>query len=124
MGERSVNHANGHQPLGSKARRAGWRPEDYLRRFPRLVAHVICRSLGYATPICAARILRDADRGGMNGCEWIASCYGGDPVPAVRLAIRGRHHHRGYMADYGTALALVREVLAHGEPNGMLASWF
>ena len=32
--------------------------EDYLRRYPRLCAHVIAESLGYATPMVAATILK------------------------------------------------------------------
>lgn len=94
-----------------------------MARYPRITAHVICHSLGYATPSCAARILMDAKEGRENWCEWIFSCYGRDPKPAVRQAIHGRHGHRGYMAHYPQALAIVRRAIDTGrEPE--FASWF
>lgn len=84
---------------------------------------MICCSLGYATPGCAARIIADSHAGRQNFCEWIACCYKADPKPAVRQAIRGRHHHRGYMADYGQARAIVEHARTTGrEP--VFASWF
>jgi len=97
--------------------------EETMRRYPRITAHVIAESLGYATPSCAARILKDARERKENYCEWIYSCYGGDPLPAVKNAIRNRHHHEGFMAEYKLALALVRKAIETGdEPD--FASWF
>ena len=96
---------------------------DYLRRYPRLCAHIIAESLGYATPDCAATILKDAAEGRENYCEWIHSCYGGNPQLAVEKAIRDRHQHRGYMAEYRQALSIVRHQIDHGE-GPMFASWF
>lgn len=94
-----------------------------MRRWPRICAHLICESLGYATPSTAATILYDAAMGRENWCEWIAACYGCKPIPAVAKAIRCRHHHRGYMAEYLHALSLVARACADkGEP--MFASWF
>ncbi len=96
---------------------------EVLRRYPRVVAHVIAESLGYATPSLAAQIVSDAHEGRENWCEWIACCYGCDPRKAVRNAIRYRHNHHGYMAEYRQALALVRQAAQTGrEP--LLASWF
>jgi hypothetical protein len=92
-------------------------------RWPRIVAHLICHSLGYAMPSVAAAIVFDATRGRQNWCEWVFSCYGGDPVPALRRAITGRHGHRGYMAHFPAAKALVDEyVRSSREPE--FASWF
>ncbi len=97
--------------------------QDIMKRYPRVVAHIIAESLGYATPTNASRILNDAKHRRENWCEWIYSCYGRDPLPAVRASIRNRHHHRGYMAEYKLAKALVdRAVQAGDEP--LLASWF
>jgi hypothetical protein len=59
-----------------------------MERYPRITAHIICESLGYATPSCAARILKDAKEGRENWCEWIYSCYDRDPRKAVQNAIR------------------------------------
>ncbi|MBE7456487.1 MAG: hypothetical protein HS102_07645 [Planctomycetia bacterium] len=98
-------------------------PDDYLKRYPRICAHIITESLGYATPTMAARILKDAKEGRENGCEWIYSCYQRNPRPAVEGAIRGRGHHRGYMAEYRTALAIVKRQLDSGE-SPLFASWF
>src|SRR2546422_6511532 len=96
---------------------------DYLRRYPRICAHIIAESLGYATPRTAATILRDAVDGKPNYCEWILSCYGGDAHRAVEQAIRHRRHHEGYMASYRQALTIIRHELDTGE-GPLFASWF
>ena len=98
-------------------------PDDYLRRYPRICAHIIAESLGYATPSTAARILKDAKEGQENWCEWIASCYRCDPKPAIERAIKNRHHHQGYMASYQLAFKIVQRELDTGE-SPMFASWF
>jgi hypothetical protein len=98
--------------------------DQVLARFPHICAHIICSSLGYATPAVAANILRDALVGQENWCEWIYSCYGRNPAKAVAAAIEGRKGHKGYMAEIRQAVALVEHVLAKGEPAGMMASWF
>ena len=98
-------------------------PQDIMRRYPRLTAHIIAESLGYATPTKAALILRDAKNRQENWCEWIYSCYGRNALRAVEAAIRNRHHHNGYMSEYKLARALVDRALKDGaEP--LLASWF
>ena len=97
--------------------------DEYLQRYPRVCALVIAYSLGYATPGCAANILQDAHLRRQNWCEWIASAYGCDPRPAVAGAIRSRHHLRGYMADYQSALAIVRRANERGD-HPLFASWF
>ena len=96
---------------------------DYLTRYPRICAHIIAESLGYATPLCAASILKDAKKGNENWCEWIDSCYGRNPRPAVERAIRERHRHEGYMASYDLALRIVKRQRDEGE-GPVLASWF
>ena len=98
-------------------------PQDYLARYPRICAHIIADSLGYATPVLAAKILRDAKENSTNFCEWILSCYNGKPRLAVERAIRNRHHHTGYMASYKQALQIIHHELDTGE-GPMLASWF
>jgi hypothetical protein len=97
--------------------------DDYLQHYPRLCATVIAYSLGYATPRCAANILKDAHERRQNFCEWIYECYGADPLPAVRAAIRSRHSLKGFMADYPVALALVRRANQDGN-HPLFASWF
>lgn len=93
------------------------------RRWPRIVAHMICESLGYCTPGTAARIVIDGKKNETNWCEWVWSCYGGSARKVLKQAIAARRGHSGYMADYQAALRLVREFAAHGnEP--LLASWF
>lgn len=97
--------------------------DAYLKRYPRTCAAIIAYSLGYATPQCAANILKDAHDGQSNYSEWIYSCFSTDPRPAVRSAIRSRHHLKGYMSDYQTALAIVRRANKDGE-QPVFASWF
>lgn len=98
-------------------------PEDIIVRWPALTAHLICESLGYATPTTAANIILDMVQYKENWCEWIYSCYGRQPGKAVRAAIRKRSGHKGYMAEFKQALALVfRSMLTGDEPT--FASWF
>ena len=97
-------------------------PNEAMKRYPHIVAHIICHSLGYATPRCAAQILADHINGRPNFCEWIACCYHGVPKGAVEGAIRGRHSHKGFMARFSHALALVRQAIEQNrEP--IFASW-
>jgi hypothetical protein len=93
-----------------------------MRRWPLVVAHVICESLGYATPSCAARIVDDAAHKRENWCEWIACCYQCDPRGAVRQAVATRTWHKGYMAEIQNAKRLVLMALLGHEPT--FASWF
>jgi hypothetical protein len=97
--------------------------QDYLRVYPRLCAHVIAESLGYAPPSRAARIVMDAHKRQENWCEWIYSCYNKDPLPAVRNAFQSRHTHRGFMAEYKLAKALVDRAVQTGD-EPIFASWF
>lgn len=97
--------------------------DEAMRRWPYLTAHVICESLGYATPSVSASIVAAAKMGLGHYCEWIAACYGGDPRPAVRKATQFRHAHSGFMADFRHALALVRAAVEAGREPAF-ASWF
>ena len=96
---------------------------DYLERYPRICAHVIAESLGYAVPLVAATILKDAHNNNENWCEWIDACYNKNPRIAVQNAIKNRHRHEGYMASYDLALKIVRHQIDTGE-SPLLASWF
>ncbi len=98
-------------------------PEEIMGRYPRITAHIIAESLGYATPTKAALILRDAKHRQENWCEWIYTCYDKNPLRAVQAAIRNRHTHKGYMAEYRLAKAFVDRALASGD-EPMFASWF
>lgn len=97
--------------------------QEYLLRYPRICAHIIAESLGYATPMTAATILKDAKEGKENWCEWIYSCYDSNPRRALDGAIQNRQRHRGYMAEYQHALQIVRHQLETGE-GPTFASWF
>jgi hypothetical protein len=94
-----------------------------MKRYPLITAHIIAESLGYATPTCAARIPKDAREGRENYCEWIDACYNRDPLSAVQDAIRYRHNHSGFMAEFKYAKALVEKSIKDGE-EPELASWF
>lgn len=96
---------------------------DAMAKYPRITAHIIAESLGYATPSCAARKLKDAREGRENYCEWIYSCYDRDPLRAVQDSIKRRHYHNGFMSDYKRAYALVKQAINEGiEP--LFGSWF
>jgi len=110
--------------------------EDALRRWPRIVAHLISESLGYFCPRSAASAVAAAKNGEAYWCEWYmdwAYRQQGDrrenmltaTQQALSNAIRRRSHHKGYMADYQAARALVDvERGESGGTAGMLASWF
>ena len=104
-------------------RRSEMTRDDVMRRWPALTAHMICESLGYATPECAANIILDAITGQENWCEWVASCYKCDPTQPLKNAIRTRHYHKGYMAEFKQALAIVFRTILTGD-SPMFASWF
>ena len=97
--------------------------KETMERYPRITAHIVAESLGYATPSCAARILKDAREGRENYCEWVYSCYTTDPLKAVKDAIRNRHYHTGLMANYKRALGLVKRSIETGQ-EPLLGSWF
>ncbi len=97
--------------------------QETMKRYPRITAHVIAESLGYATPSCAARILKDAREGRENCCEWIYSCYDRNPLRAVQDSIKNRHYHEGFMAEYKLAKKLVDRAIETGE-EPLLGSWF
>jgi hypothetical protein len=97
--------------------------DDIIGRWPRLIAHVICCSLGYATPECAANIVRDYLAKRENWCEWCYSCYNRDPGKVLDHAYCGRHSHQGYMSEYFQAIGIVaRKLLFNKSPE--FASWF
>lgn len=109
-----------------------------LRRYPRLVAHMICESLGYFSPLCAANALAHHINGTPFACEWyshICMCRGqglfhDDTLvqvgrDVVRAAFVSRRRHQGPMAEFEQALALVQaERNKAGATAGLLASWF
>lgn len=97
--------------------------EDVRQRWPRVTAHVIAESLGYATPDRAASIVRDGLLEQRNWCEWVDACYHGDARRVLNDSIRNRRYHKGYMAEYRIALQIVRRANETG--NGpVFASWF
>ena len=94
-----------------------------LRRYPRIVAHMISESLGYFTPSSAAQALSDAITCQRSFSEMMAHCYKGDARKMVIATIQRRHYHTGYMAHYPEALTITAMALANlGEPA--FASWF
>lgn len=107
--------------------------EEIIHRWPRIVAHLICESLGYFTPTSAAGAVSHVKANRAYWCEWychMAQGYDDDKILKVGKqtllqAIKGRHRHSGYMAEYRVALGLVMaEKERSGSTSGMLASWF
>jgi len=112
---------------------------EALQRWPRIVAHMICESLGYFTPKSASNALASYKNGEDYGCEWYSSMSYQRTKnyfnvaelikinkDVVKWSFLNRRRHTGYMADYATALALVRKELEtkDGLPPSVLASWF
>ena len=61
-------------------------PEEFMRRYPRVTAHIIAESLGYATPSRAARIGLD----GLHGSQALHAVGRG---PERDLAASGADPH-------------------------------
>ena len=119
--------------------------QEILDRYPILVGHMICHSLGYFTPEGAAGALLAYIQGEEHYCEWYSHMTGlrlqhnGSPNPAsdtewkrevlkvgkevVEWAFRYRRGHTGYMSHYPQAKALVEHVRAGGQ-GPVFASWF
>ncbi len=104
--------------------------ECAMRRWPRMVSHLIAESLGYFTPEAAANALLHFKRGQEFWCEWFMHMAGVGRKPmlqvaaeTIRRAICQRRHHRGYMSSYKLALRIVRQRVATGR-GPVFASWF
>jgi len=110
--------------------------KEALNRYPILVSHMICQSLGYFTPKSAANALLAYIQGEPFFCEWYSHQAGGMHPPSfepekllevgrrvVEDSFKSRRTHHGYMADYHRARALVEHVRQGGE-GPVFASWF
>jgi hypothetical protein len=108
---------------------------DVLQRLPCLTAHLICESLGYFTPEAAANAIAHYTRAEAFHCEWYYDWASKrsktDPRAtvlkvgelAIQNTVKRRAHHRGPMAEFKRALALVCHVRQGGE-GPMFASRF
>ncbi len=110
--------------------------QEVLRRYPILVSHLICASLGYFSPESAANALLAYIQGRPNFCEWYSHLAGGMHPPGFeedkllevgRQVVEGcflwRRNHTGYMASYQQARLLVEHVRRGGE-GPVFGSWF
>jgi hypothetical protein len=121
------------------AHKLEWNRDVCLKKYPRLVAHLICESLGYFSPFSAANAISFYKHNQAFFCEWYSHMAQFEPEKqmfnecAVKrvgrktllYAFLNRKRHQGYMADYKQAIGLVkRELDGKGEGSSMLASWF
>jgi len=110
--------------------------QEVLQRYHCLTAHLIAESLGYFTPNAAANVILSYIRGEAFFCEFythIGGMYKGEwpseekvmevGKEVIQSAFRKRHHHKGYMASYELARALIEKVRNGGE-GPVFASWF
>jgi len=114
---------------------------DVLKHLPCLTAQLIAESLGYFTPDGAANAIAYFTKGEAFYCEWYYDwaskrfASGSTKCPdlrstvkevgelALRNAVQRRRHHRGPMAEFKRALALVLHVRQGGQ-GPLFASWF
>lgn len=104
--------------------------EQVLQRYPILVSHMICSSLGYFTPQAADGALLSYLEGRVNYCEWYFHRSGGNREKILEVgrrvvedSFRFRRSHTGMMASYRQARMLVEQVRGGGE-GPIFASWF
>lgn len=120
-------HAPKAEPKEGKRPTSG---HEAARRYPNIVAHMMCESLGYFSAGAAANALADHIDGRACACEWYLHLaqdgrtllqVGADVIRrATDHSARRRHH--GYMADITSAKMLVRQfVEQHRGPR--LAGW-
>ncbi len=105
-----------------------------FHRYPRIVSHMIADSLGYFTPHSAAGAVLAAIEDRPFSCEYYSDCarrygemYDHDNLRRVTKeilsqSIKFRHHHKGAMSSYKSALMLVNDK--HRDERMLLASWF
>ncbi|SNS23330.1 hypothetical protein SAMN05446037_1006140 [Anaerovirgula multivorans] len=98
------------------------KPEDILKKYPRIVSHLIAESLGYFTPKSATIAIIKAKENEPYFCELYTDCarrygemYDRDNVRRVTReilsqAIKSRHHHTFMMASYKDARLIVDEA--------------
>ncbi len=109
---------------------------EVLQHLPCLTAHLIAESLGYFTPEGAANAIAHYTRGEAFHAEWYYDWASKrrtnsdlrDTVKevgelAIKNAVSRRAHHRGPMAEFRRALALVLHVRQGGD-GPVFASWF
>ena len=72
---------------------------DYLRRYPKIVEHIITESRFDISPNFAAEILRDAKENRENRSFFINFIYGGNPKILLKYAIENRHEHYDQLQD-------------------------
>lgn len=105
-----------------------------MKKYPRIVAHLITESLGYFTPKSAANAIIRAKNNEPYFCEWYTDCarrYGDMwdtenvrkvTVEILKQAIKYRHNHKGIMSNYKIAKQIVDKANEGIEPT--FASWF
>lgn len=113
-----------------------------MKRYPRLVAHMICQSLGYFTPFRAAQAVAYYKDNKPYFCEMYSHSvhlrskhltgkendfFNRDIIMDVQkdfidYSFKSRHNHKGYMSDYITARKLIVKELEGKGPE--FASWF
>ena len=115
--------------------RKGKRPNpqdsaEVLDRYPSLVGHMVCESLGYFTPRAAAGALLDYIHEKETWCEWYLDMRDRGTRDLLEIgrkvvarSFSRRHSHRGYMAEYKIAKVLVDRERS-GKEAPILASWF
>ena len=102
--------------------------QEVMERYPILVAHLMCASLGYFTPKAAANAIVTHIRGQGFWCEWYGHmASGGKNIldvghDTLNGAFQHRRFHRGYMAEYKTARVMV-EAERQGEADLKFMSW-
>lgn len=105
---------------------------EVIVKYPRLVAHLMCESLGYFCPLSAANAIAAYINNETFACEWYVHMAGGSREAllevnkrTIKRAFENRHRHKGYMADMNYARQLVwRELENEGISHGMFAGWF
>src|SRR6266446_3607764 len=89
--------------------------EQIMRRYPRLIVHLICESHGNILPSAAAQILMDTRARRASVAPLVTASLQREPMLAVGDAIRHRHQHQRDMLNYETVQYVVSRAIQTGE---------
>ena len=102
--------------------------DEAIQRYPILLSHMICESLGYFTPRSAANALA-AHKNGHDSASELFMHLSGDGKTLretgrdfIDSAFRRRMHHRGFMAHHLQARRIVEAERAGASPR-RFSSW-
>ncbi|UCF84587.1 MAG: hypothetical protein JSV50_02855, partial [Desulfobacteraceae bacterium] len=101
-------------------------PQQFIRRYPRIAAHILAQSFGRATATMAAQVGLDALYRRENHQEWVQRRYKGNAGKCLKWSLEFRYFHRLFSANYKFNSRLVSDLINKGYecPPGTGTPWW